>query len=114
MPPELVLCSSAARTPETLELVRSALGGALHGRGGRRHAHLLDDARILRAGCTIGEIRRAAGSLGDTISAPLAQLLLGTSECLAAREHGLEQVAVLFDPLERLAHPEAARRHVLC
>jgi hypothetical protein len=45
---------------------------------------------------------------------PLGQLLQGTSECLAAREHGLEQVAVLFDPLERLAHPEAARRHVLC
>ena len=48
------------------------------------------------------------------ISAPLAQLLQGTSECLAACEHGLEQVAVLCDPLERLAHPEAARRHVLC
>jgi hypothetical protein len=45
---------------------------------------------------------------------PLAQLLQGTSECLAAREHGLEQVAVLIDPLERLAHPETARRHVLC
>jgi hypothetical protein len=45
---------------------------------------------------------------------PLGQLLQGTSECLAAREHGLEQVAVLFDPLQRLAHPEAARRHVLC
>jgi hypothetical protein len=45
---------------------------------------------------------------------PLAQLLQGTSERLAAREHRLEQVAVLFDPLERLAHPEAARRHVLC
>ena len=35
------------------------------------------------------------------------------SECLAAREHGLEQVAVPFDPLERLTHPEAARRQVL-
>ena len=44
---------------------------------------------------------------------PLSQLLQGTTECLAAREHGLEQVAVLFDALERLAHPEAARGHVL-
>ena len=44
---------------------------------------------------------------------PLAHLLQGTSECLAAREHGFEQVTVPFDPLERLAHPEAARRHVL-
>ena len=42
------------------------------------------------------------------------QLRQGTSECLAAREHGLEQVTVPFDPLQRLAHPEAARRHVLC
>ena len=45
---------------------------------------------------------------------PLAQFPPGTSECLAAREHGLEEVAVLFDPLEHLAHAEAARRHVLC
>ena len=44
----------------------------------------------------------------------LAQLLQGTSERLAAPEHGLEQVAVLFDSLERLAHPEASRCHVLC
>ena len=45
---------------------------------------------------------------------PLAQLLQRTSECLAAGEHGPEEVAVLFHALERLAHPEAARRHVLC
>ena len=44
---------------------------------------------------------------------PLAQLFQGTTECLATREHGLEQVTVLFDALERLAHPEAARRHAL-
>ena len=43
----------------------------------------------------------------------LAQRLKGTSECLAAGEHRLEEVAVLLDSLERLAHPEAARRHVL-
>jgi hypothetical protein len=28
----------------------------------------------------------------------LAQLVQGTSECLAPGEHGLERVAVLFDP----------------
>src|SRR5262245_57090364 len=42
-----------------------------------------------------------------------AQRLQSTSECLAARQHGLEQVAVPVDPFERLAHPEATRRHVL-
>ena len=52
-------------------------------------------------------------SATSPIGAPLAQLFQGTTERLAAREHGLEQVTVLFDALERLAHPEAARRHVL-
>jgi hypothetical protein len=60
------------------------------------------------------ELSPRSCSRPSPISAPLAPLLQGTSECLAAREHGLEQVAVLFDPLERLAHPEAARCHVLC
>jgi hypothetical protein len=54
----------------------------------------------------------AAGERNRSILA-LAQLLQGASECLAAREHGPEQVAVLFDPLERFTHPEAARRYVL-
>ena len=53
-------------------------------------------------------------SVTSPIPTPLAQLLQGASECLATREHGLEQVTVLFDALERLAHPEAARRHVIC
>lgn len=47
-------------------------------------------------------------------SQQLAQLSHGASECLAAGEHRFEQVTVLFDPLERLAHPEAARRDVFC
>src|SRR5918993_1647898 len=43
----------------------------------------------------------------------LAHLRQGRSERLAAREHGAEQVPVPFDPLERLAHSEPTRRHVL-
>src|ERR671913_1422203 len=43
----------------------------------------------------------------------LAHLREGRSERLAAREHGAEQVAVPFDPLERLAHSQPTRRHVL-
>src|SRR6187402_28752 len=37
----------------------------------------------------------------------------GTRERLTAAEHRLEEVAVLLDALERLAHAEATRRHVL-
>jgi hypothetical protein len=52
-------------------------------------------------------------SATSPIGVPLAQLFQGTSECLATGKHGLEQVTALFDPLERLGHPEPTRRHVL-
>src|SRR5215217_5128632 len=44
----------------------------------------------------------------------LAQLLQSRAQCLAAGEHGLEQVTPLLDPIARLAHPETARGQVLC
>src|SRR5262245_49727871 len=61
-------------------------------------------ARGAASGCARRD-DRAADALG--------QLLQGACECLAACEHGLEQVAVPVDPCERLAHPEATRRDVL-
>ena len=67
-----------------------------------------------RVGDLLARTRTHAYYKASAAHAALAQLLEDTCECLAAREYGLEQVAVPFDPFERLAHPEAARRHVLC
>src|SRR6185436_10601416 len=70
--------------------------------------------RARHCGSPLTTPRCARTHEGTERGARLAQLPHGTSECLAAREHGLEQVAMQFDPRERLPNPEAAWREVLC
>jgi hypothetical protein len=113
---------TAVTAPDLQQLAKSAWGSKARMDASKRCEAAQRLGPSLPPVCRIrqqAELERVGahhpGRVGHSpISGPLAQLLQGTSECLAAREHGLEQVAVLFDPLERLAHPEAARRHVLC
>jgi hypothetical protein len=120
-PSDLPLPRTAARLSFDLLALRARCEAQPMVRFEHRQEWRVFECRTLRRSCAPQISYSAADGWPDDraqayhrFSGPLAPLLQGTSKCLAAREHRPEEVAVLFHALERLAHPEAARRHVLC